>query len=43
MKTTLFNISMLFLALALPTAVAAEQAARPKVKPELTPDKELLA
>jgi len=43
MKTTLFNISMLALAMSLPTSVAAEQAAAPKVKPELTPDKELLA
>lgn len=42
MKTRLMSIGMLALAMALPT-VAAEQAATPKVKPELTPDKELLA
>lgn len=40
---TLLPLSMLAVSLALPMVAAAEQQAAPKVKPELTPDKELLA
>jgi hypothetical protein len=43
MKTTLYSISMLAVAMSLPIAVPAEPAAAPKNKPELAPDKELLA